>query len=272
MIFNIVHKAYRRVKEAIRINYIATGYINLRLLSLKNAYRCPILCYGKIKFHHLKGRIIIDGPIKTGMIKIGYRWLDLWPVSYIPTQINFIGVVKFYGTATLSGGVSLNVQSREGIIEFGDNIRIGGGTMIKAMQYIYIGHRTRVTGNCCIMDSNMHYVKDISTGRIPTMTGNIYIGNNCWINYGSVITKGAFIPDYSITARNTLVGKNYKNEGSNLFLAGSPAKIINKSVQRIFNYDREDELRRFFKKNGSIVFFQDKIGLKEENIPFDTNE
>lgn len=268
MIKKTAHKIFGTIRNLLRLNWFATLYVNFRLLPVSKAIKLPVFCYGRIKIHCLKGRFIINKPVRNGMIKIGYRWIDLWPVSYLPTQLNVQGNVEFSGNAIISGGAALFAQSKSSKIIFGDSISIGGGTLIKSMNYISIGKRTRITGCCTLMDSNMHYVKDITTGKIAQNTGEIFVGEYCWINYGSVITKGAYIPSYSIIGRNSFVGKNLKDEGENLFLAGTPAKIINHNVQRIFDYTREDELREFFIKNPDDKFYQDYIGIKKENEPF----
>lgn len=267
-----VYKIIDSTLDLLRLNLFLTLYVNFRLLPISQAIKLPILCYGKIKAHSLRGQFVIDKPVHCGMIKIGYRWLDLWPVSYLPTQLCVRGTVKFSGKAIISGGVLISTTSKSSIISFGDSITIGGGCVIKSKTSISIGKRTRITGSCTVMDTNMHYIKNIATGKIRPNTGPIVIGEYCWINYGSVITKGAYIPSYSIVARNSFVGKNLKEEGENLFLAGAPAKIINKSVQRIFDYTREGEIRDFFILNPESEFYQDSIGVKDETKPFDINE
>lgn len=269
MIKRLAHKVFRVLRNLYRLNWFATLYVNFRLLPISQAIKLPIFCYGRFKYHCLSGRFLIDGPVHNGMIQLGYRWIDLFPVSYLPTQLCIRGSVKFHGHAILSGGVALFAQSKESVITLGKDITLGGGTLIKSMNSITISQKTRITGGCTVMDSNMHFVKNISTGKIAQKTGSIFIGNNCWINYSSVITKGAYIPSYSIVARNSFVGKNLKDEGENLFIAGMPAKVINHDVQRIFDYDREAELSDFFIKNPDCPFYQDSIGIKDETIPFD---
>jgi len=43
---------------------------------------------------------------------------------------------------------------------------IGSGTMLKSQYGIIIGDFTRIAYGCVIMDTNMHFIKDIETGRI----------------------------------------------------------------------------------------------------------
>lgn len=264
----MLHKLSGSFRTFRRLNWLMTIYVNFRLLPFSQAIVFPIFCYGKIKTHCLKGKFILDGPVRNGMIKIGYRWFDLWPVSYLPTQLFIQGKVIFKGDIIISGGAALFAQSKVSEITFGKSVAIGGATMIKCINSIVIGERTRVTGFCTIMDSNMHFVKNVSNGKIARRTGSILIGEHCWINYGAVITKGAVVPSYSIVARGGFVGKSFKDEGTNLFLAGTPVKIINKNVQRIFDYTREGEIRDYFIKHPECDFYQDEVGIKDESQPF----
>lgn len=269
---NLIRIIYKKLREFFRINLPSTLLVNFNLLPVSKAIHLPIFCYGKMRLHHLRGRIVIDEPLKAGMIKIGYRWLDLWPVSYLPTQLSIIGTLKLSHSTIISGGVSITVQNKKAYMEFGNNVTIGGGTIVKAMKYISISNRTRITGGCSIMDSNMHYVKNIDTGIIMPYLGKVLIGGNCWINYGSIITKGAVIPDFSILARNSFVGQDYSEYGTNLFLVGSPAKVKRNNVQRIMDYTRQSEITRFFRLNPDASYFQDSTGIKDESEPFDLEE
>ena len=61
---------------------------------------------------------------------------------------------------------------------------------------------TQITMNCTVMDTNLHYVKNIDTGVVHRSDGEIHIGEYCWINAGTVVTKGTVLPAHTIVARN----------------------------------------------------------------------
>lgn len=260
---HIVGPLYRFLRELWRLNILATLYINLRKLPLRQGLKFPVLCYGKIKFISLRGRIVFDAPISTGMVKIGYRWIDLWPTSFLPTQLNIIGTLHFNGSIIISGGASINAQSNDSVLEVGGNKSvIGSGTVLKSMNHIFIGSATRITGNCVIMDSNMHFIKNIENGRVQRNNGKIIIGSHCWINAGSIITKGSVLPDYTITARNTFISKDFSDEGSFCFLAGSPARILRRNIYRIYNHSVEESLNKIFNKDSSIEYVTLQSGVE----------
>jgi acetyltransferase-like isoleucine patch superfamily enzyme len=235
------------------------------MLPFRQAIRLPIYLYGRIKFNCLGGKVNIKAPVQKGMIKIGYRWIDLWPTSFLPTQLNISGSLIFNGSCIISGGVALIIQSKTATCEIGNCCVIGGGSTIKSLDTLQIGDYTRITGNCIVMNSNMHYVKNIESGLIQKTWGPIKIGKRCWINQGTTITKGCVLPDYSITARSSFLNKDYSKYGTNLFLTGSPAKVKNSSVQRIYSLIKEQELSDYFKTHPNEEVFNDGVGLACED-------
>lgn len=233
----------------VKTNIFKTLVINFKVLPFKQAVKMPLFFYGKILTLDLSGKIIIEGDIHPGMIRIGYKWIDLWPTSFLPTQLQVQGTLIFEGESIISGGVNINVQSKEGVLVIGERTIIGGGSVVKCLQHIEIGEESRITGNCTVMDCNMHYVKNIDTGVVTNYKAPIIIGKRCWINAGSIISKGAIIPDYSISARNSYLSKDYSEYGTNLFLVGSPAKPASSKVQRIFTAEKQKEYTDYFNKH-----------------------
>lgn len=250
-------------KELLRLNLPKTLYFNFKVLPFNQAIKLPFFLYGKVYLWDLSGKIIIENEIKTRMIRVGYKWFDLWPTSFLPTQIQVMGTLLFKGAAVISGGANVNVQSKDGKLIIGKEVLIGGGSMCKCLKYIEIGNFTRITGNCTIMDCNMHFVKNIDTGVVANYEGPIKIGDSCWINAGAIVTKGAVVPDYSISARNAFLSKDYSEFGSNLFLVGSPAKPASSKVQRIFTIEKQREFREFFETH-DIATLQLEPGLENE--------
>ena len=230
----------------IHLNITKTLYFNFRVLPIQQAIKFPFFLYGKVYLLDISGNVIIDGKLKTGMIKIGYKWFDLWPTSFLPTQIQVMGTLIFNGSAVISGGANVNVQNKKGQLIIGKDVLIGGGSVCKCLKSIKIGDCTRVTGNCVIMDCNRHFVKNINSGVVANYKAPIIIGQYCWINAGTIVTKGTIMPDYSISSRNAYLSKDYREYGTNLFLVGSPAKPASSKVQRLFSVEKQKELESYF--------------------------
>lgn len=261
-IHSILRYIRRKTYSLIRKNYPATILINFATLPFMQAISFPIHCYGKCKFHDLRGRIILDGPIRNGMIRIGYRWLDLWPVSYLPTQIRIGGNIVFKGNCIIGGGVSLAAQGSNSLIVLGHNVHICSGTIIKAMKRIEIGPQTSIGAANCIMDSNMHFIKEMDSGVIYPHTAPIVIGTHCWLNYGTVVSKGSIIPDYIISGRDTFFSGDYSEYEAGTMFVGAPAKPLKNKKQRIFNVSTEKRISIFFKENPDATEYSLKPGLE----------
>lgn len=260
---NILHSIVRILREMKGLNIIRTVGLNFKLLPIREAIKFPFFVYGKLKIHSIIGETLIDAPIKTGMIKIGFRKVDLLPVSYLPSQILNTGKLIFKGPSIISGGVFLSASG--GTLVIGSCTIIGGGTLIKATKSITIGMNTRIAYSTTIFDSNVHYVKNIQTGVINRNNGVIVIGKNCWISAGAYIGKGAVIPDFSILARKAFVSSDFSSHGENLFLVGTPAQVKSSSVQRIFSMEEERLLNSFFEQNPNINEYKSEPGLYEDN-------
>lgn len=260
---SVLRKFRHTIKELLCLNIIKTFIFNFKVLPFAQAVKFPFFLYGKVYLWNLNGSIKIEGGVKRGMIRVGYKWIDLWPSSFLPTQIQVQGSLVFRGAAVISGGANINVQSESGTLVIGKEVVIGGGSVCKCLEYIEIGDWSRITGNCIVMDCNMHFVKNIDTGVVANYKAPIKIGANCWINAGSIITKGAVIPDYSISARNAYLSKDYSEFGTNLFLVGSPAKPTSSKVQRIFTDEKQRKLREYFQTH-KVASVQLEPGLEIE--------
>lgn len=255
--------AKKILKETIRLNIWATLRVNISLLPFKQAIKLPIYVYGPTYIHSLKGSVDLSGPIKSGMLRLGYRYVDLGVMSFSRNVIWIDGHIKSCGTVLLGGGINLVVNNADSIIVFEENVQIGSGTKIFARNFIHIGAYSQITMGCTVMDTNMHYVKNIETGEIPRSEGNIKIGRNCWINAGSIITKGAVLPDYTIVARNSFVNKDYGSYGEYRILAGSPAKALKGHYQRIFNWNIERTLDKQFECEDTQIVQEPKGPIDE---------
>lgn len=260
---------YRFIILILRISISKTIYVNFRKLPFKQAIKIPIFIYHGVKITSLRGNIRIESTIRRGMIKIGYN-LDGAPSSVNKNILHLSGLLIIKGYSIISKGSVLNVQ---GELQLGNCILIGSGCFIKSMLKISILDNTRVTYNCTVFDCDMHYVKNIETGVIKNNRAPIIIGKNCWINSGTIVSKGTVLPDYSITARNSFLNRDYSQYGTNLFLVGSPAKPIDTKVQRIFSTIEEQRLKKKFAEMG-VEKIECSAGLfdeKDENELFFKN-
>lgn len=222
-----------------------------------------IYVYEPTYIYSLKGHLELSGPIQSGMLQLGFRYVDWGVMSFSRNVIWINGCLKLCGTVLCEGGINLFIQNAKSVLKLEENVQIGSGTRIFARKFIHIGAYTQITMGCTVMDTNMHYVKNIETSIIPRSEGDINIGRNCWINAASIITKGSVLSDYTIVARNSFVSKDYTSNGEYRILAGSPAKVLNGHFQRIFNWDLEKGFDKQFNCN-NIQIINDSVGHIEE--------
>ena len=92
-----------------------------------------------------------------------------------------------------------------------------------AAKRIHIGPDTIVAWEVFVTDSDWHRIEGAD------MVEDVTIGDNVWIAHGASVLKGAVVPHGSIVAAKSLVQGAFK--GSDLLLAGVPARIVREGVQ-----------------------------------------
>ena len=82
MIKRLLRPPYRFLRTVLKLNIIATLRVNFSLLSLREAIKFPVYVYGKTFIHSLKGKIVFNSPIHSGMLRLGFKYVDLHPLSF----------------------------------------------------------------------------------------------------------------------------------------------------------------------------------------------
>lgn len=221
-----------KIKEKIKILFALpkTIYFNFKILKFKDAVKLPFLVYPCMKIGNLhKNGIIINGPIKKFMIKIGEKNLDGIP----EISKGFINVapnakIEFNGMAVISCGSTINAVEN-GRIVFGNNFYCNKNCMIVSRELIRIGNDVLCGWNVNIRDNDgaNHYI--IKNNEKKKNKNAISIGNHSWLCSETHILKGVNILDDTVVAYNSCVTKSF--DKSNIILGGYPAKIIDENIQ-----------------------------------------
>ena len=132
----------------------------------------------------------------------------------------------------------------EGVLFYGDgNIKCGKNSYIGRYSSIqaHKGCKVVIGNNCSIS----HFVKiytqntladqDFSK-EIKNSTGNVIIGDNCWIGINTFIKEGVKIGENAVIGANSTVVKDVP---PNSIAAGNPAKII-KFKSYLSNSERDN--------------------------------
>jgi acetyltransferase-like isoleucine patch superfamily enzyme len=222
-----------------------------------------------MKIYSLKGQIHLNCEIRFGTVIFG-KDFDHFPQSLLPIKLLVNNKLTFCGPTIISGGTT--ITSWTGEISIGKYTSIGSGNVLKSNVKIDVGDYSRIVSNCIVMDTNVHFVAD-KHGLINNIYGEIQIGRYCWINSGTVVTKGTKLPDYSITGRNSYINKDYTEDGEGLLIVGTPGVIKNKNNRQIFNFTNEIKLKDFFlsninKKDVDVSFIGYEVNFIEEDKDF----
>ena len=211
----------------IKVINFKTIRFNLKYFPFKTALKLPVMISGNVLLLKMDGKISIDAPISTGMIKIGFgdvgifdkkRSKSIWQVSG--------GTVIFKGNAIIGHGCKISIGEK-GVLEFGKNISVTAETEIIAYDTIVFGNDCLISWDCLIMDTDMHEIFDKSGNQI-NQSKPIIIGNKVWIGCRSVILKGTKISDNSVIGTNSLISKDISDK-SGVF-AGNPVRFLRSDI------------------------------------------
>lgn len=117
-----------------------------------------------------------------------------------------------------------------GEIIIGENSYIGNRSAIAAIS----GHKVVIGKNCSISHNVRIYTgnnnpNDIINEEkmISLITGNVIMGDNCWIGANVFIKEGITIGSHVVVGANSVVTKNIPD---NCIAGGCPAKIIRRKA------------------------------------------
>ena len=233
----------RRLLYIIRtINLIKTLWFNFKVFPFAVAKKMPVWLYGKVTFRSLAGKIVINGPISAGMIKIGKN--DFYVDTAIQQCIWTVRGTLIFNGPIIFGHGSYVLVSDNATLEFGGkDTYLGSNLKIFCFDRIVFGGNVRVAWDCQFMDTTFHYVQNLNrNGEIGPLTKPIVLGDNIWVGNRTTISKGAMVPSDTIIASNSLVNKDFSSIEPYTLLAGVPAAVRATGQKRIFDSEIQREM------------------------------
>lgn len=226
-----------------RLSLSKTIFFNFKALPIRQAIKLPIFIYRHTSIFNIGDIEIKATDIFSGMI----RWGKLGYKSQGNGKISNYGKIEFFGPVFFWGGC---IIENLGTMTFKGDTMIGEGVTMLIRDHLVIDQYSRIGFLSFIMDSDDHYTINMESKKVARNKAPIIIGKYNWIANKTVIKKGTITPDYTIVASaNTLLSKDYTENGSYCVLGGIPAKVIGKGIRRIYNCKAEAELNEYFKHN-----------------------
>ena len=202
-----------------------TIYFNFHYLPINQAYKLPIILY-KPHFVRLKGKIIIEGPIKTGMISLGRYRVALYPNNGIVIE-NHGGTIIFKGNCSIGNNSFICIGPQANVV-FGKNFHSTSSLKLASYYNIEFKNNVLCGWDCLFIDTDFHQLTTLDPASPPPHAYNkIIIGDYCWFAMNNTILKGTILSDHTIVASQSLLNKDY-SEYNYCLLAGQPAKLKNK--------------------------------------------
>ncbi|MDL2281718.1 acyltransferase [Parabacteroides sp. OttesenSCG-928-G06] len=252
------------VERLIAINWLnpfATIYLNLRSFPLKQAVRMPVWVYGRPRFYCLSGRMLIDGKLKSGMVHFNQVKSGAPSNMSVQSEIRNSGAIIFRGKCIIGTGNKIVVASKA-VFDIGSDVKIADVCNIGCFSRISIGAHTRIAHRCQVLDSNYHFLADFIKKTVPKYSSLIKIGKGCWISNTTTITGGSVIPDYTIVASNSLVGKDFSTIPESSLIGGIPAKYLRSGLRRVENKEIIKNIFMFYNESPNGLFT-----IPEEDTP-----
>lgn len=176
----------------------------------------------------MKGKIILDSPIKTGMVKLGPHALGTQDVLFSRTMWEVAGTLIIRGEASIGRGVKISI-GKDATLTLGHNFLVTGKSEIICQRKITFGNDCLLSWDILIMDTDFHHVLN-EHGEKINAPKPIRIGNQVWIGCRNTILKGVFIADNNIISANSTITRSFTDENCVIGGNGKEAGIIKKGV------------------------------------------
>lgn len=211
-----------------KVNLWKTLFFNFHYFPFKIAIRFPIFIYWRSELYKMKGKVILDAPVKTGMVKLGPHGLGTQDVLFSRTMWEVAGTLIIRGKASIGRGCKISI-GKDATLTLGDNFLVTGKTEIICQREIAFGNDCLLSWDILIMDTDFHHVLNERGEKINTPKP-IRIGNHVWIGCRNTILKGVSIADNNIISANSTITRSFMDENCVIGGNGKGIVIIKRGV------------------------------------------
>ena len=210
------------------VNIWKTIYINFHYFPTKIALFFPIFIYKRVGLNKLNGSIVLDSPIRTGMIRFGLPSLGIQDYKYERTILELSGKLVFMGSAFIGQGSKLCIGEK-GVLSLGNGFKITGNSEIICQKEIIFGSNCLLSWDILIMDSDFHFILN-QENQVVNHPNSIIIGDHVWIGCRSILLKGVKIARNNVISANSTITRSLQEENCIVCGFGKSLEIIRKDI------------------------------------------
>ena len=202
-------------------------YYNFRMLPFAQAVQLPILISNHALIKSMHGHIILEGPLKPGLLKFGYGETSIFDGRRNRMICDIQGTLIIRGLTEFGPGAKLSIGEK-GIVTIGADFKNSADGAIICRERIDIGREFVLSWETLIMDTDFHQIKD-DGGVVINPNRPIVIGDGVWIGCRVTILKGSVIPNGCVIGAGSLVNKELPS--ANALFVGNPVKLVKENIR-----------------------------------------
>ena len=216
------------IKVFKKVNLLKTLYFNFHYFPFKIAVRLPVFIFWRSELYKMKGTILINAHISTGMLKFGCHGLGTQDLFYSRTMWEVYGTLILDGKANIGRGSKISIGEDATLI-LGKNFSITGNSTIISQKEITFGSDCLLSWDILIMDTDFHHIMDKDYNKINNPEA-IKIGKHVWIGCRNTILKGVSIADNTVISANSIITRSFFEENCVIGGHGKNVNVIKKDI------------------------------------------
>lgn len=222
---------FSKMHSFFSVNWFKTIVFNFAHFSIKDAVRIPVFIYRRTRIENAEGKVQIEAPIKTGMIRIGPRYVGVVDPICDRTifQLSGGGKIILRGTAYIGRGSKICI-GKNATLALGDNFRISGRSSIICNHSVSFGENCLLSWDILMMDTDFHRIFN-EFGEEINKPSEIFIGNHVWIGCRATVMKGVSVADGAIIAANSIISKSLSQEKAIYGGFGKNINILRENIK-----------------------------------------
>lgn len=198
-----------------------------KLFDVRTAVRLPILFSRKVKIIcPRKGAIVLPSNYYTGCVRLGVNSGSngIWKYDKCEGILDLTdGIITFGLNVDISKGFTLKVINNAEI-NIGNNFSANNNLTMLSKKHIVIGNNVLLGWNITFDDGDGHLLTDVNNGEVVNPNKDIVVSDHVWIGAECGILKGSYIGENCVIGYGSIITKKFNC--TNSVIAGSPAKVV----------------------------------------------